>query len=519
MIWPPIPTWSRLGCCSGGAAALTLLGRSGDALQAYDLGISFADSLRKAPQGYVLDTAFMRDKLPMLHNAIDLAVEQGDAAAAIGFIELIKARALSATLSVTGNPNGAPDDEALFDEIGRRLDALEFTAWQSLIPESAQQRAVMFAERDQLLTRIRSHDPRWRAMTQPVPADIGALTARLRHSGRAVLVLYRRPFHVVAGVLDHDGVTVAAQLLRPDVEQQLRAFAENVRSAQDPHLNDLSGAMGITMADIVPAALAERAAAAATLIVIPHGILHLLPWAAMTFGNRRLFEQTAVGLLPNLASLSALDSPPAAEPGVVLLGDPSYKAAQNDDDVDQARAELNDVAALYGPRMLAPPSTGAKATAAKFWELAGRADAENGILHVACRGVPDAREPLESGLMLSGSTVNAAQIVTRRVTTPEVVLSGCGTGWRARAMYDLELAGDDALGLSASFLEAGARFVLVSVPKTQDGATRQLMLSWHRHRHDGLAPLAAFRAAQLDELDAAPEMAWAWAGVAAYGCQ
>src|SRR5439155_1921909 len=142
----------------------------------------------------------------------------------------------------------------------------------------------------------------------------------------------------------------------------------------------------------------------------------------------------------------------------------SYTHLTSYHDLPQAGPELADIAAVYGPRLLAPPRTRTDATEAAFWELTGRDDAGQAVLHVACHGVLDADEPLSSGLLLTGSKVDAGELVTRRITTPEVVLSACSTGWRPQTTHGLELAGDDVLGLTASFLEAGARFVLVSVP-------------------------------------------------------
>lgn len=115
--------------------------------------------------------------------------------------------------------------------------------------------------------------------------------------------------------------------------------------------------------------------------------------------------------------------------------------------------------------------------------------------------------------------MDAAEVLLRRITPPEVILSACSTGWRPQTTHDIELAGDDALGLTASFLEAGARFVLVSVPRADDEATREFTVTWHRHRRSGESPLAAFRAAQLELFDAGRQEVWKWAGITAYGCR
>src|SRR4051794_10650747 len=86
------------------AKALDALQRKADALTAYREAASSADAQRMAPLGYHLDSLFLRDKQPMIEEAMDYAVAVGDAPAAVWFIELVKSRALSATLSLPRTP-------------------------------------------------------------------------------------------------------------------------------------------------------------------------------------------------------------------------------------------------------------------------------------------------------------------------------------------------------------------------------------------------------------------------------
>ena len=161
----------------------------------------------------------------------------------------------------------------------------------------------------------------------------------------------------------------------------------------------------------------------------------------------------------------------------------------------------------------------AQATQSAFWELASAVSGPGAVLHFSGHGSLEAAEPLASGLVLTGATVDAAEVLLRRLPYDEVVLSGCSTAWRPVAAGGVELAGDDALGLPSSFLEAGARFLLASIPPVREKAARAFTVGWHRHRHDGLSPLAAFRAVQLELLAADPSTVFSWAGVTAYGCR
>jgi CHAT domain-containing protein len=260
--------------------------------------------------------------------------------------------------------------------------------------------------------------------------------------------------------------------------------------------------------------------------VIPHGELHLLPWASLTLEGRRLFESTAVGVLPNLASLALLDEPRPDAPTltVALLGDPDYSAvADVYPPLPQVGPELTDIAALYGSAVLAGPVTGADATQEALTALLDDPRASDpgvrAVLHVACHADLDVAEPLSAGLVLTGASLDAAEILRHRCGFDDVVLSACSTGWRPQTVGDLALAGDDALGLTASFLEVGARSLLVSVPKAHDVATRAFVTAWHRHRLAGLSPLQAHRQALLERHAADPGRVWQWAGMTVHGCR
>ncbi|MFS0704426.1 CHAT domain-containing protein [Cellulomonas sp. 179-A 9B4 NHS] len=498
------------------ARALSALGRAQESLDAYEAAADAADTLRLAPLGYVLDTKFLQDKLPMFEQAIDEAVGQHDAVRAVHFMELVKARALAAVL---GNPR-LPGDignglEARFDAVCVELDALSFKLDNgSAAAADLTRRQQLLRTRTELLEEIRVQDPRWRAVT--VPARVGVQS----HAGRSVLVLHRRGRRIVSVAIGPDRTVMGELTCTEETDAALLEYAANLRkSSPDWFLSDLSGELGVTLTDLVPDAVAAAAVAAETLVVVPHGILHLLPWAALHLGERRLFEHTAVGVLPNLSALTLLDGDLGRPRSVALLGDPDYADLHTYQDLPQAGAEIEDVAGLYDGDLVAPPVTRAAADQGALVALLQEPDVAGSVLHVVSHGDLDADDPLSSGLVLTGSRLDAAEVMQLRCAYPEVVLSACSTGWRPQASRGLELAGDDALGLTASFLEAGARSLLASIPQAKDDVTRRFMVEWHRQRRAGATPLHATRHVQLELFAADPAAIWSWAGITAYGCR
>ena len=506
------------------AKALAALGEGALAVDAFRAGLSEADRLRMAPLGYRLDTTFVADKLPMAEEAIDAALAEDDAGAVAHFVELVKSRALAATISVPRTQAADPTGSAAeFETLSQQIDALAFAQYSGSGSVGAlQQRLDLIARRDEVLERIRIGDPRWRAMTEPPRIDLGEIQAVLGPT-RAALVLHHRKRpdgeQIVAALIDAAGIVAESRALEPATTAAITKFVENLRKpAPDDFLFDLSSEEGVGVEQLLPKKIVDRLGEAETVVVVPHGVLHLLPWACLTVGTERLFERCAVGVLPNLASLPLLDSEPKSDPRVAIIGAADYRGLTKYSVLRESPVEIQDVVAIYRDRVVANPMTGEGAREDEFWRLAGQAEGGD-VLHFSGHGSLEATEPLASGLVLTGSTVDAAEILVRRLPFGEVVLSACSTAWRPQATRDLELAGDDALGLPASFLEAGARFLLASIPPVREKAARAFTVAWHQHRRGGESPLQAYRSVQIAMFEAEPGNVFAWAGMTAYGCR
>ncbi|MGY1762410.1 CHAT domain-containing protein [Geodermatophilus sp. SYSU D00779] len=503
--------------------ALAALDQPDDALRAYLDGAGAADRLRRAPLGYRLDSTFVRDKREMFDEAIDLAARRGDAGAAARLIELVKARALSAVLSIpVDRRRPRSPDERRFHTVTARLDALEYAQYsgQGSAAATAERKALL-AEREQLLERIRIADPRWRAMSEPAQVNLADTLRLLAEGDRAALTLFFRPGGVVSVLLAGGSARVGCREVDAGTQAALAAYVENLRRWKpEPEAFDASAEFGLTLESLVPADLAEAALAARTLLVVPHGPLHVLPWSGLTAAGRRLVEHTTVGVLPNLSCLALLDGPFPTTPRAALLGAPDYRDIEGRyPQLPGGEAHVEELAAVYGMNLLAPPVIGPALTEAAFQELARRPDGGDAVLHVTCHGSLEAQVPLSSGLLLTGAKVDAGEVAQERLAYPEVFLCACSAGWRPQRVGSLDLAGDDALGLTASFLEAGARFVLVSIPKAAVTATFAYARRWHELRRGGHSPLHAARTTLLEMVGSDPQQAWSWVGMTPYGCR
>ncbi|MFL6199849.1 MAG: CHAT domain-containing protein, partial [Thermoanaerobaculia bacterium] len=123
------------------------------------------------------------------------------------------------------------------------------------------------------------------------------------------------------------------------------------------------------------------------------------------------------------------------------------------------------------------------------------------ILHLNGHGRVDPKRPEQAGVLLSSydrrarprpGWLTAAQVRELRLQADIVVLSACRTG------LGREVRGEGLVGLSQSFLAAGASSVMASLWNVDDRATAALMDRFYDELlHHGRPPAEALRRAQL----------------------
>jgi CHAT domain-containing protein len=213
------------------------------------------------------------------------------------------------------------------------------------------------------------------------------------------------------------------------------------------------------------------------LVVVPHGLLHQIPFHALCGGGRTLLDDFEITYAPSTTALTT-EQPVAPRNGgalVVGVADPL---------IPRVSQEVAAVARhLAGAELLSDEQASLRA----LRELApGRA-----VLHLACHGLFRSDNPIFSALRLSDGWLTAADIARLDLRGALVALSACESG-RGR-VYD----GDEVVGLTRAFLAAGARTLLVSHWLVHDETAAALMEIWYAEMQAGQSAAAALRTAQL----------------------
>ena len=217
--------------------------------------------------------------------------------------------------------------------------------------------------------------------------------------------------------------------------------------------------------------------------MVPHGVLHGVPFHALYDGHRYLVEDREILYTPSASLLSHLQPMPAGPGGrgSVIFGVADEAAPRIEQEVQAAAARLP------GARTY----TGAQATWQRLQDEGSRVD----VLHLACHGWFSAARPLASGVKLGDRWMTVRDVYGLRLDGAVVVLSGCETGRSAIG------AGDEQVGLVRGFFAAGASGLLMTLWPLHDETAGILMASvyefWqngHPDRRMGLA--AAVQAAE-----------------------
>ena len=339
-----------------------------------------------------------------------------------------------------------------------------------------------------------------------VPED---LAARLKEA--------IEPDTVLIDYYELDDDLVALTIYRGRLEAHRLAGAAAASRAlladfEDEVLGDMSGLDAEETGSALVGALARRAervlvglyhallaplestvARAQRLIIVPHGPLHFVPFAALLSPAGALIDRWQLTVLPSAATHVA--ARPAAVAGrmdaparPLVIGGPA-------DDLPWLREELADVAAR-----LSQPTVVMAGQEADLPRLLASAP----LVHFAGHAMLRRDNPVFSCLETPRGRLTLGDILEMRLSADLVVLAGCETG------AGCSRPGDELLGLARAFLHAGARALVASLWPVDDRATRRLMGLFYDHLRR-MEPAAALRQAQQELRRELPHPYY-WAG-------
>ena len=425
---------------------------------------------------------FVGDKQAVYQALVSTLVAKGDAAAALGYVERSKARAL---VDMLAGKRDFSVTEGSAQRVGELLAAADTAAVaargiEPTAEATAAKRSVARARNQELAQAA----PELSSLVTVSAADAATLQQLLPADETLVEYFYAGD-ELYAFVATREAVSATrldGRGLNADIGVFRRAIQDPAASRWEEPAKKLYGRL------VAP--IRERLRTP-NLLVVAHGALHYLPFNALHDGSGFLVESYAIRLLPAATALKFLKADPAEKPGTLLafgnpdLGDKSL-------DLPFAQAEAEEVAKTL-PRSRALVRR--DATRAAFRKYA----ADFRFIHIASHGDFDAERPLASSLLLArdgtdDGRLTVSDLYSMRVDASLVTLSACETGLGKVAN------GDDVVGLTRGFLYAGTRTIVASLWPVDDRATGDLMTAFYRSLGKGLSKREALRAAQREQL-------------------
>jgi CHAT domain-containing protein len=458
--------------------------RAGDAKLAEDLLKEAVNVIEKQRASINTETGrigYVGDKQAVYQELISLLCTGNRAAEAFEYVERAKGRALVDLLASQTKIAAREKDT---DHINRTLDQLAHAEKEaSTIADATVQsnvagtRGVVLKLKKELLVQ----DPEFASLVTVTDRDIKTTQARLGMD-EAILEYYATEQDWYAFVLTHNGIWVT-KLDGTGLAKDVLDFREK--------LTHVGSSDYIPNAKALYRRLFAPVAGRLTtpkLIIVPHGVLHYLPFGALNSEKDFLIDRYQVRILPSASILSILkdraknDKQPALILGNPDLKDPAY-------DLKYAEEEAMALGKII-PHATVLLRNNARASVIREKGNQYR------IIHFAAHGVFDPENPLNSALLLAGNGVDqgllrAGDLYQLRLNNDLITLSACETALSAISK------GDDVIGFTRGFLYAGARSIVSSLWKVDDEATRDLMVGFYK-RIPRMEKDKALREAQLN---------------------
>ena len=489
------------------------------ALGYYEQALTMLESVRATAGSETGRASFIAQWTHLYDRAVSLYHTQGQDAAAFDTSERGRARAFLDTMA-TGHVQLYEDEDA--DQLAREQAsyAARRAAQEALAKARAQQPSDddLIADLEAQLTEAEAEhaaaldaiEERGDQLAALVPGrstvlDLDQVQALLNEQ-TTLLSYWVTEDQTLAFVVTKEGLkTATLPISRTTLSTQIRGF----RSFANLNVAHPENAVALYNTLIAPL---EEHLTTSHLTIIPHNVLHYLPFAALTDGERYLVDDYTLSYLPSASVLPFIDAAFEKTAGSpLILGNPTtadYDASALVTERDElgplpfAEQEAESIAAVYQTDAFVRES----ATESVVREQASAST----VLHLAAHGVFNPVAPLQSLIALapddnahdnraSDGWLTVGEVYGLDLENADlVVLSACES-----QLGDLT-AGDELVGLTRAFFFAGTPTVVASLWSVDDEATGLLMERFYTHLQAGMGKAEALRQAQIETREEYP---------------
>ncbi|HVO83033.1 MAG TPA: CHAT domain-containing protein [Syntrophobacteria bacterium] len=495
----PEPSWH----------AHSLLGRlaeergdSQDAFSHYAEAIKVIEGMRAQLSDSALKTTFMERKIDVYERMIRLLMKMQRDPEAFEYLERSKGRALLDMLREKAFSSRNREENALLVEeraLARQIEQLTLDEERSDVEEAEETEdrppdlGRLQLRRQAVLDKIQSLNAELASLLTTRPLKPGEVQALL-DADTALLDYYVGRQGVLVFVVTKEKVIARPLLGEPERLFQLITTFRTDAVEEVYKSGLLLPGYRETLAEfnrILIHPLEGELAAKRHLVIIPHGVLHYVPFHALVLEDGRyLIESFTLSYLPSASVLSYVrGNNKGNHEALFAVGNPATGLSS----LPEAEAEVREVSALFDKKLLL---TGREATKPSVKRYAGQYD----IVLLSTHGEMLESSPLKSNLRFTPSPSDDGKLTVNEIFDLDikanlVTLSACETAL-ARGEWRTFPQGDDLIGLSRAFIHAGTPSILASLWRVSDDSTVELMLDFYRNLRS-MPKAEALRQAQL----------------------
>ena len=486
------------------ARALQRLGRTEEAREEAERAVGALERERASLGAGPLRSAYLAGRTGPFARLVAIQLARGDTVAAFEVAARVPGRSLAERLGGVSAGDGHVGEAAEREQLLLRAAALER---ELALPGNEERRtsleqalnATQVSYENHLTRRAVSSNDRLLGLA---PVKLGEIQSRLAPDA-ALLLFLSGPerldlFVVRRGSLLHRSAPIGSQALSARVRfarEMIGAASSN--AVIPPALAELHDLL------LGPIEAAGQLEGVSQLLVVPHGSLGALPFAALwnRKAGRFVVEDYVLSYLPTAAALSA-DRPA----GPIPLGGMVVFAPLP----DSLPGTLREARAITRHMSVAELRIGRASSEARV-----RTALETGRpVHLASHGAHNPQNPLFSRMVVGGGggagdgNLEVHEILGLISTSPLVFLSGCetGLGGTGQTHFDQEF---EEGSLSHAMLIAGVGTVVATLWRVQDAGAAALADRFYHYLRSGQQPEEALASAQREMISVVGGFTWA----------
>ena len=476
--------------------------RPAEAIPFYKKAVDIVESMRSLLESEELRTSFFESKGRVYTGIILAQLGAKNLEEAFNYNERARSRAF---LDILGSKVQLGRQSALVEEEKRLQLTIAELLWRSAAGRSGDEESVAAynpALRKELdsaekaysnfLAKIRKENREQASLMNVEPLTLKQVQGLL-DPGVTMLEYFVLSGRAALWVVTKDQVNFARlSLNRSELVSKVSALRESINQVEDAErFKQVSQELYRTL--IGPALPHIKTK---ELLIIPHDVLHYLPYQALLSpGDRYLIQDYSLNFLSSasLMEFTREKKRPSRETALAMgnpaLGDEAYN-------LRFAEREAKELAQIYPNGAVYMK---AHATKTRMLSLSPQHD----ILHFAVHAEFNQDDPMNSALLLARAgnddgKLKVGDIFSLNLKADLVVLSACETGLGKIS------SGDEIIGLTRAFIYAGTPSIITTLWKVNDRASYELMREFYSNLKT-MKKSEALRQAQLKTMKEFPQ--------------